>query len=49
MVSSFKSSNNLFINKSPVQDALSWWKTDELGALLIGRGKRTKRILGPFS
>ena len=31
-----------------MQDALSWWKTDELGAFLIGTGKQTKRILGLF-
>ena len=31
-----------------MQDVLSWWKTDELGAFLIGRGKRTKHILGLF-
>ena len=36
------------ICKSPVQDTLSWWKTDELGTFLICRGKWTKCILGLF-
>ena len=36
------------VYKSHVQDALSWWKTDELGAFLIGRGKRTKHIISLF-
>ena len=37
---------SIHAHKSHVQDALPWWKTDQLGTFLIGRGKQTKCILG---